>query len=206
MPDGTLLLPLAGQENDDYNGFDEPIASFLMRSQDRGETWKFHAIIALGLSDYDEPAMVSLGGQRLLCALRSHKAPRQDPPGGYIHMTISEDGGANWSEPRVTSMWGHPASLLRLVDGRILCTYGYRMHPNPGVRACLSEDGVSWKPGDIFTVSAQPHVESDQLQIGCPSSVELESGNVLTAYQALAIAHEPEQSAKLYLEGTSYRV
>ena len=79
-------------------------------------------------------------------------------------------------------MWGHPAHLLRLRDGRVLCTYGYRMHPDPGVRACLSNDGVQWKPQDIFTVKAMTDLDSDRLQIGCPSSLELGDGRILTAY------------------------
>ena len=98
-------------------------------------------------------------------------------------MTLSEDGGATWSKVQKTSMWGHPAHLLALRDGRILCTYGYRMHPGPGVRGCVSGDGVHWKPQDIFTVKAMPDLDSEHLQIGCPSSVELDDGRILTAYQ-----------------------
>jgi hypothetical protein len=204
MQDGSLLLPLAGQRGDRYSDVHEPISSFLMRSDDRGVSWKFHATIAQdprGASDYDEAVMVSLGGQRLLCALRSHQAPRRDPPGGYLHLTVSEDGGASWSSPRMSSMWGHPANLLRLADGRVLCTYGYRMHPNPGVRACISRDGVDWQPGDIFTVNSLPDVDGEHLQIGCPSSVELDAGRVLTAYHVWAQA-----SDRQCLEGSLFRV
>ena len=111
----------------------------------------------------------------------------------------------------MTSMWGHPASLLRLEDGRVLCAYGYRMHPNPGVRACLSGDGLNWRPSDIFTVSASPEVDSAHLNIGCPSSVELEPGRILTAYQVWAQTGRPEQagegaSQRQCLEGTVFRV
>ena len=35
---------------------------------------------------------------------------------------------------------GYPNHLLKLRDGRILCTFGYRRKPM-GVRALLSEDG-----------------------------------------------------------------
>lgn len=201
MADGSWLLPLAGQRGHLYSDVHEPISSFVMRSADQGQSWKHHATIAEASSDYDEPAMVSLGGQRLLCALRGHDNPKQDPPGAYLFISLSEDGGVTWTKPRKTSMWGHPAGLLRLRDGRVLCTYGYRMHPNPGVRACVSEDGLEWKPSDIFTVNAQPEVESHRLQIGCPSSVELNDGRILTAYQVWSSGNE-----RLCLEGSLYRV
>jgi sialidase-1 len=186
IADGSLLLPLAGQRGERYKDVRQPIASFVMRSSDRGKTWNCHATIAEdvnGSRDFDEPAMVDLGGARLLCMLRSHVSPRRDLPGGYLYTTLSEDGGATWSKVQKTSMWGHPAHLLRLRDGRILCTYGYRMHPGPGVRGCVSQGGTEWKPQDIFSVKAMPDLDSDHLQIGCPSSVELDDRRILTAYQ-----------------------
>ena len=210
-PDGTLLLPLAGQRRDGYHDFDEPIASFLLRSDDGGVAWKFHSIIAENSADCDEPFLLSLGGNRLLCAFRSHDSPRCDPLGGYIHMTMSSDCGATWTQPKATSMWGHPASLLHLYDERVLCAFGYRMHPNPGVRACVSEDGLTWKPSEIFAVNAIPDLDSEHLHIGCPSSVELEAGRILTAYQVWAPANNSRSDSvtaydRQRLEGLVYRV
>jgi hypothetical protein len=201
MPDGSWVLPLSGQRGQLYSDVYEPISSFLLRSGDQGVTWQYQGVIAQASSDFDEPAIVSLGGTRLLCAMRSHDTPKLDPPGGYLFMAISEDSGATWSKPRKTSMWGHPAGLLRLQDGRVLCTYGYRMHPNPGVRACVSKDGLEWRPSDIFTVNAQPEIDSDRLQIGCPSSIELSAGKILTAYQVWTSG-----TARLCLEGSIYSV
>jgi hypothetical protein len=202
MPDGSLLLPLAGQVGKSYRAVREPMASFVLRSVDRGQHWRYHSTIAqdsAGARDYDEPAMVSLDGGRLLCMLRSHVSPRRDPAGGYLFMTLSDDGGAIWGNPKKTSLWGHPAHLLRLRDGRVLATFGYRMHPDPGVRACISRDGAEWKPRDIFTVHAQPDLDSQNLQIGCPSSVELDDGSILTAYQVWS-------GDRLRLEGRLHRV
>jgi hypothetical protein len=207
MPDGSLLLPLAGQKGETYAGVGEPIASFIVRSTDGAKTWQYLSTIArdsAGISDYDEPAMVSLGGARLLCVLRSHQSPRKDPPGGYLHTTVSEDGGVMWGEVQKTSMWGHPANLLRLQDGRILCTFGYRMHPNPGVRGCVSEDGVQWKPENIFAVKEIPNLGSHQLQIGCPSSVQLGDGRILTAYQVWTDG--PGSRPRQRIDGSLYRV
>ena len=205
LPDGRLLLPLAGQKGQSYNDAGEPIASFVLCSKDGGDNWMYHGTIAHdigGLTDYDEPAMVNLGGARLLCVLRSHDNPRKDPPGGYLHITTSEDSGETWGPVRKTSMWGHPAALLRLRDGRVLCTYGYRMHPNPGVRGCVSADGVEWKPEHIFPVREFASLEADRLQIGCPSSVELDDGGILTAYQVWSESQTQHQC----LEAKRYRI
>jgi hypothetical protein len=214
MPDGGLLLPLAGQKGDRYSEADEPISTFLMRSDDRGIHWNFHSTVAVdarGGRDYDEPAMVSLGGQRLLCMLRSHESPSRDPLGGYLHMAVSDDGGLNWSRTQETSMWGHPANVIRLQDGRILCTYGYRMHPNPGVRGCVSADGSDWKPENAFIVKAVPEVPSDRMQIGSPSSVQLDDGRILTAYQVWAATKQCDgrtgaQEHRQCLEASLYSV
>ena len=99
-------------------------------------------------------------------------------------------------------MWGHPAALLSLRDGRVLCTYGYRMHPNPGVRGCVSADGVEWKPEHIFPVREFASLEADRLQIGCPSSVELDDGGILTAYQVWSESQTQHQC----LEAKRYRI
>jgi hypothetical protein len=214
MPDGGLLLPLSGQKGDRYSETDEPISTFLMRSVDGGLHWRFHSTLAAdtrGGPDYDEPAMVSLGGGRLLCVLRSHQNPSRDPLGGYLYTTISDDGGLNWSRPQKSSMWGNPANVIRLQDGRILCTYGYRMHPDPGVRGSVSADGVEWKPEETFIVKALPDVASDRMQIGCPSSVQLADGRILTAYQVWAKSEKREgdsgaRQERQCLEASVYRI
>ena len=48
---------------------------------------------------------------------------------GRLWQFESLDGGHSWSEPRETEILGKPPHLLRLKDGRIVVTYGYRMRP-----------------------------------------------------------------------------
>jgi hypothetical protein len=108
-------------------------------------------------------------------------------------------------------MWGNPANVIRLQDGRILCTYGYRMHPDPGVRGSVSADGVEWKPEETFIVKALPDVASDRMQIGCPSSVQLADGRILTAYQVWAKSEKREgdsgaRQERQCLEASVYRI
>jgi sialidase-1 len=214
MPDGSLLLPLAGQTGDQYQRSGESVASFLMRSVDGGTTWSYHATIARDSNrfhDFDEPALLSLGGQRVLCVLGKREGAVQNWQGGYLHVTMSHDGGITWSKPQATSMWGHPAHLLRMRDGRVLCTYGYRMHPNPGVKGCVSADGSMWRPEDIFSVKEVASLDSDSRQIGCPSSVQMDDERIFTAYQLWSetnLEGVPAGAAlkRHRLEGRLYRV
>mgnify|MGYP000111284953 CR=1 FL=1 len=48
---------------------------------------------------------------------------------GRLWQFESLDGGHSWSEPRETEILGKPPHLLRLKDGRIVVTYGYRLRP-----------------------------------------------------------------------------
>jgi hypothetical protein len=38
----------------------------------------------------------------------------------------SADGGKTWCEPHEIGVWGLPSHLLRLRNGNLLMTYGYR--------------------------------------------------------------------------------
>ena len=216
MPDGTLLLPLCGLRYDRYDGtaIRETLKSFLLRSDDQGESWHYWGLIAMdpaGIRTLEEPGIVRLPDGRLLSMLRSHNRPRRDPPGGYLYQAISEDGGATFSPAKRTEMWGYPADLINLKDGRVLCVYGYRMYPNPGVRGCVSEDGVTWKPEDIFVIRAVPDLLSELMHIGYPSSVQFDDGTILSAYhiwhKGKALGYPgPEVGWKQYVEGALYRL
>jgi hypothetical protein len=78
--------------------------------------------------------------------------------------------------PHPTGVWGLPSHLLRLRDGRLLMTYGYRRKPF-GNQARVSRDhGRTW---------SEPIVISDDGvmgDLGYPSTVELASGELLTAW------------------------
>lgn len=54
----------------------------------------------------------------------------------------SGNGGEPWSHPLLTDTWAphSPAHLIKLTNGRILCSYGYLRAPM-GIRAVLSHDG-----------------------------------------------------------------
>jgi hypothetical protein len=75
-------------------------------------------------------------------------------------------------------MYGHPGQLLKLADGRLLCTYGRRVSPF-GIRAALSDDGGrSW-------LTEEEIIIRDDLpngDLGYPTSVEYTPGRLFCNY------------------------
>jgi hypothetical protein len=123
----------------------------------------------------NEMTFVEVTPGRVLAHLRSGGARAS----GYLLESWSDDGGQTWSVPLQTWIWGYPAHLLRLRDGRLLCSYGYRREPM-GVRACLSEDG-----GQTWDVEHEIVLRDDGKpggDIGYPMSVELPDTSILTVY------------------------
>ena len=90
----------------------------------------------------------------------------------------SADDGQTWTEDGPLSEASqHPGHIARLVDGRLLLTYGNRVKGQYGVLARLSPDnGATW--GDPITL-VDDLFNSD---CGYPASAPLPGGEILTAY------------------------
>jgi hypothetical protein len=166
LVDGTLVLPLC----------DAPAYQrvYVLRSGDGGRSWG-PAIPAAALAGrlFEEPAPLALPSGRILLALRENVART-------LYVCWSDDAGLTWSEPRPTGIDGYPAHLLRLADGRLLCTYGYR-EPPFAIRAVISEDGgATWDTAaPLAIVEGLPNKN-----LGYPATVTLASGDLLTVYYA----------------------
>ena len=156
------------------------IGSWVMRSDDGGKSWGEpvrapvsapHGPIRLAGGDllyvgklfgtWDE-----LGNGRIAAA-------------GIPHFTImqteSSDGGATWSIPRWLGFKGSPPHLLRHSSGALVMSYGYRSKPF-GQRVAISrDDGRTWQADWILR-------DSDPVDLGYPSTVELTDGSLLTVY------------------------
>jgi len=170
----------------------------LVTSEDLGRTWQPWTNIALSLpwhqpmvkEFYDEPFALPVSETRWLCL---HRVDLN----GYLYQSVSEDGGSTWSDvPQRTEMWGHPAHLLRLRDGRVLCTYGYRREPF-GIRACLSQDG-----GRSWDVAHELILRCDGVHgdLGYPTAIELDDGVVLAVYY-----FNDQEHPGCYIAGTFFR-
>ena len=167
LPNGELLLAC-------YDETRLPCPCFVLRSADGGRTWGQASTVAADdeISFY-EPAIVRLESGRIIAILRTH-----DPGAYYQYQCESGDDGRTWTQPCRTPMWGHPAHLLVLQDGRLLCVYGHRRKPF-GIRACLSSDD-----GQTWDVHNELVIRDDFLNgdLGYPTSVQLEDGTIFTAY------------------------
>jgi sialidase-1 len=189
LPDGTWLLPFAGQCS-----LDEPDRVFVARSNNRGRTWGQPSTVAYdpqGQRGFHEPPMLKLSSGKLLIVTRSHNVTRE---GGadYLYQTFSTDGGRTWQGLERTPIWGYPSHLLQLRDGRILCTYGYRREPY-GIRAVFSDDeGRSWDMENEIIIRA----DGASPDLGYPSSIQLDDGRILTSY------YFPDTDSIRYIAGS----
>jgi hypothetical protein len=145
-------------------------------STDDGVTWEWLATITPRPADnpqeYHELHAVEAADGTLVCHIRNHNTAN-------LRETLqceSQDGGRTWTLPHAIGVWGLPSHLLRLQDGRLLMSYGYRRQPF-GVQVRLSADhGRSW--GEPITLT-QDGLGGD---LGYPSTVQCDDGTLVTVW------------------------
>jgi len=210
LPDGGLLMPLHGMLSSTgltrIGG--EPSRCFLLRSDDGGDNWEYWSTVAFDPAEiisFAEAGMTRLKDGKLVCLMRtSHKPRRQD----NMWFTHSDDDGVTWAPPKRTPLWGYPADVLQLADGRVLAVYGYRKDPW-GVRGCVSNDGVTWDlenefvvreggvPKSVRTAGARTFQETavyrQYWHIGYPTVAQLADGTVVVAYHEYSDDDRPVQ-------------
>lgn len=159
------------------------------RSKDLGQTWDSAGIAAFttyipGAMDYvwlDEPFMAVVPQKFWIFSARVDLD-------GFVRIIRSPDRGKTWEPVIKTPIWGYPQHLLRLRDGRLLMSYGYRRPPY-GVRACLSSDnGKTWDLDNEIVIRmdggapAGTKVKVVDKDLGYPVSVQLGDGRIFTVY------------------------
>jgi hypothetical protein len=146
-----------------------------VRTRDGAKTWKMISFVGPEPAADDKaimPASVRLSSKSIVTAIRH---PR------WIEMYRSDDDGATWrfwSKPATDTGAnnGNPPALVKLRDGRLAITYGYRSAPY-GIRARLSRDeGKTW--GDEIMLRA----DGGWWDLGYTRSVQRPDGKILTVY------------------------
>lgn len=167
LADGTILAPLY-----DHGALDDATVAgnLVYRSADGGATWR-PLLMGSGAVWGDEGAFVETAPGCVLALLR--KAPP-----GYLLQCWSDDGGRTWTQPVRTEIWGYPPHLLRLRDGRLLCSYGHRRAPL-GVQTVLSVDG-----GRTWSIEQRAVLRDDgeTTDLGYPVSAQLPDETIFTVY------------------------
>lgn len=149
-----------------------------VRTMDGGLTWKFVSWIGPEPEGFAiMPSTVCLSAQKMITAVRV----KQDPDRDWIDLYQTSDNGRHWSYlcrpiPDTGGHGGNPPSMLRLRDGRICITYGYRARPW-SIRARLSEDdGKTWGSDFLLRGGAATW------EIGYTRTVQRPDGKLVTVY------------------------
>ena len=222
MPSGSILMGVYGRiRGYEEAGEHETSRAALLRSDDNGENWEYYSTLAYdpaGIINFTEPALLRLKDGRLVCFLRTEVLPSGDSKN--LAMVVSEDEGFSWTLPKFTNIWGYPAELIQLQDGRYLMVYGYRRPPY-GVRGVISENGLTWDVKNEFVIrqGGVPGEHTDDQpdstmidptsgrvlggvdwknpgiyqHIGYPSVVQLKDGTILAAYHEWSEDANPVQ-------------
>ncbi|GMW00219.1 MAG: hypothetical protein AMXMBFR84_13570 [Candidatus Hydrogenedentota bacterium] len=170
-----LVAFMAAEKDDGKEGW--PCA---IKTTDGGKTWELLGYIGTmpesgGYSIM--PSTLEMKNGSWLSIIRR----RTRIEGGsiwWIEGYLSPDKGKSWyllKEPYVDNR-GNPASMIRLQDGRIAMTYGFRGEPY-GIRVRFSKDeGQTWGPEHII------QDKGGDWDIGYPRTVQRPDGKCFTAY------------------------
>lgn len=153
-------------------------SSMVFAGSPDGESFTYRGTI--GADRYTETDIVASAGGWLAAArtLSDYTHPEDPHSAPWVELFRSDDDGRSWSrEVNLSLPNQHPGNLTRLSDGTLLFTCGSRIPGFYGVFARLSRDeGRTWSEPALL---AHDGLSRD---LGYPSTVQLPSGILLTAY------------------------
>lgn len=173
LDDRTVLCAVYGRPTANVRFYE----SWLLRSEDDGRAWEFRTLAAdpEKKRSFGETALARAANGDIVAMMRTEPAL-----GSRMWSAHSTDRGRTWSKAVETPLHGHPAHLLTLRDGTMLCTYGFR-DPPIGIRAALSRDhGRTWREKDIVSLRADGSGRGGDN--GYPISTELPDGTLVSVY------------------------
>jgi hypothetical protein len=145
-------------------------------STDDGQSWRWLSDVPHRPGDkpeeYHELHQVQAADGRIIVHIRNHNPQNHRE----TLQCESADGGKTWTTPRPIGVWGLPSHLLRLGDGTLVMSYGYRREPF-GNHARISKDnGGSWSEPIVLSS------DGAGVDLGYPSTVELPGSKLLTVW------------------------
>lgn len=151
-------------------------AAHLYVSKDRGYTWSYRSLIAKDEErkfSFCEPSLYYTPGGKLIAFMRD--ALDID---GFLCVAESFDKGHNWKPWKKSKVKGHPFHPLKLSDGRVFLSYGYRCKPY-GIRARILDSEC-----ESIDSSREIILREDGLceDIGYPWAITLADGRICVAY------------------------
>jgi hypothetical protein len=159
-----------------------------VRTKDGGLAWTLVGMVGPEPAGNDfaiMPSSLRLSPTSILTLVR-HRA--------WIESYRSDDNGANWTHvirAVPDTGRGNPPSLVKLRDGRLVVTFGYRAEPY-GIRARISrDDGRTWSDDIVLRSDA---VDWD---LGYTRSVQRPDGKIVTVYY-----YNDASSTERYIGGT----
>lgn len=148
-------------------------------SSDDGKSWQWLGDVHVRPNDaaaqYHELHAIEAADGRIILHIRNHNPQNQ----GETLQAESTDGGRTWTTPHSIGVWGLPSHLLRLRDGRLLMTYGYRRAPFGNQARISADHGTTWSEPILISKDGASG------DLGYPSTVELEGGQFITVWYEL---------------------
>lgn len=168
--------------------------NFVFSSED-GINWDITQMFNNPYINGNEMALIEIDDGVIYALIRKEAGP-------YLMQASSFDSGKTWCYPTRTNINGFPPHLLKLKNGKILCTYGYRGSDEMGIRAVITdmkgEYPINWSDpiilrndggyhSSLHKVSLKDKLKKDYFNyawndVGYPVSTQLDNGDILTVY------------------------
>ncbi|MBX3421147.1 MAG: beta-propeller fold lactonase family protein [Pirellulaceae bacterium] len=177
----TLTMFLTAAKPDNREG--RPLA---VRTTDGGKSWEMLSWIdPLPEGFAIMPATVRLSDRELLTAVRRRTGSRR-----WITTYRSLDDGHSWQnagDPVSDLGEGNPPAMIRLRDGRLCLTYGYRAAPYYIAARLSADQGRSWSDEIVLRTGGANR------DIGYPRIVQRPDGKIVVVYYFNDLQTGPER-------------
>ncbi len=156
----------------------------IFRSDDNGRTWKAVSTVPNeGYCISGEPTIVQTRSGKLVLLARSEVGQGGSwTKAGMLFQADSFDEGRTWTPLRSTALssMSSPGHLIKLADGRLLCSHAARAYPLSIYVTTSDDDGVTWNT-DRTRVLADDIANFDSCY---PTTAQLKDGSLMTVWYA----------------------